>query len=59
MAHSPLKMFDQYFNKQVLISGQGPTTEIAHCVDVKLGVLGSAYGPGRLSLRGSLSTHAR
>ncbi|MPC24908.1 haloacid dehalogenase-like hydrolase domain-containing 5 [Portunus trituberculatus] len=30
MAHSPLKMFDQYFNKEVLISGQGPTTEIAH-----------------------------
>ncbi|XP_066949235.1 haloacid dehalogenase-like hydrolase domain-containing 5 isoform X2 [Macrobrachium rosenbergii] len=30
MAHSPLKMFDQYFNKQLLISGQGPTQEIAH-----------------------------
>ncbi|KAK7069856.1 Haloacid dehalogenase-like hydrolase domain-containing 5 [Halocaridina rubra] len=30
MAHSPLKMFDQYFDKQVLISGQGPTQEIAH-----------------------------
>lgn len=30
MAHSPLKMFDQYFDKQVVISGQGPTTEIAH-----------------------------
>lgn len=30
MAHSPLKMFDQYFDKQVLISGQGPTKEIAH-----------------------------
>ncbi|XP_042214191.1 haloacid dehalogenase-like hydrolase domain-containing 5 [Homarus americanus] len=30
MAHSPLKMFDQYLNKQVLISGQGPTQEIAH-----------------------------
>nr|XP_045608978.1 haloacid dehalogenase-like hydrolase domain-containing 5 isoform X2 [Procambarus clarkii] len=29
MAHSPLKMFDQYFNKQLLISGQGPTLEIA------------------------------
>ncbi|XP_050696651.1 haloacid dehalogenase-like hydrolase domain-containing 5 isoform X2 [Eriocheir sinensis] len=30
MAHSPLKMFDQYFHKQVLISGQGPIKEIAH-----------------------------
>ncbi|XP_042887100.1 haloacid dehalogenase-like hydrolase domain-containing 5 [Penaeus japonicus] len=30
MAHSPLKMFDQYFNKHVLISGQGPVQEIAN-----------------------------
>ncbi|KAK3888762.1 hypothetical protein Pcinc_007235 [Petrolisthes cinctipes] len=30
MAHSPLKMFDQYFHKQLLISGQGPVREISH-----------------------------
>lgn len=29
MAHSPLKMFQQYHNKRVLISGQGPIVEIA------------------------------
>jgi hypothetical protein len=29
MAHSPLRMFQQYHNKRVLISGQGPIVEIA------------------------------
>lgn len=29
MAHSPLKLFNQFHNKQVLISGQGPIKEIA------------------------------
>jgi HAD superfamily hydrolase (TIGR01456 family) len=29
MAHSPLKMFQQYHSKRVLISGQGPIVEIA------------------------------
>jgi len=29
MAHSPLRMFQQYHNKRVLISGQGPVVEIA------------------------------
>jgi hypothetical protein len=29
MAHSPLKMFQQYHHKCVLISGQGPIVEIA------------------------------
>jgi hypothetical protein len=29
MAHSPLKMFQQYHHKRVLISGQGPIVEIA------------------------------
>ncbi|KDR13978.1 haloacid dehalogenase-like hydrolase domain-containing 5 isoform X1 [Zootermopsis nevadensis] len=29
MAHSPLRMFQQYHNKHVLISGQGPIVEIA------------------------------
>lgn len=30
MAHSPLKLFQQFHNKQVLISGQGPIKEIAN-----------------------------
>ncbi|XP_076221273.1 haloacid dehalogenase-like hydrolase domain-containing 5 [Nomia melanderi] len=29
MAHSPLRLFQQYHNKRVLISGQGPIKEIA------------------------------
>nr|CAD7443614.1 unnamed protein product [Timema bartmani] len=29
MAHSPLKMFHQYHDKHVLVSGQGPIVEIA------------------------------
>lgn len=29
MAHTPLKLFQQYHNKQMLISGQGPIKEIA------------------------------
>lgn len=30
MAHSPLKMFKQFHDKRVLVSGQGPLMEIAH-----------------------------
>ncbi|RXG56406.1 Cat eye syndrome critical region protein 5 [Armadillidium vulgare] len=30
MAHSPLKLFDQFFEKQMLVSGQGPVREIAN-----------------------------
>ncbi|XP_076752051.1 haloacid dehalogenase-like hydrolase domain-containing 5 [Xylocopa sonorina] len=30
MAHSPLKLFQHFHNKQVLISGQGPIREIAN-----------------------------
>ncbi|XP_064632832.1 haloacid dehalogenase-like hydrolase domain-containing 5 [Lineus longissimus] len=30
MSHSPLKMFTQFFDKHVLVSGQGPVLEIAH-----------------------------
>ena len=29
MAHSPLKMFKQFHNKRVLVSGQGPILEIS------------------------------
>ena len=29
MSHSPLRMFRQFHNKRVLISGQGPIVEIA------------------------------
>lgn len=29
MAHSPLKMFKQFHNKRVLVSGQGPIHEIS------------------------------
>ena len=29
MSHSPLKMFRQFFDKHILVSGQGPTKEIA------------------------------
>jgi len=29
MSHSPLKMFQQFHNKTVLVSGQGPVREIA------------------------------
>lgn len=29
MAHSPLKLFDQFFDKHLLVSGQGPIKEIA------------------------------
>lgn len=29
MSHSPLKMFQQFQNKTVLVSGQGPVREIA------------------------------
>lgn len=29
MAHSPLCMFKQFHDKQVLVSGQGPTLDIA------------------------------
>ena len=29
MAHSPLRLFEQFHNKQMLISGQGPIKEIA------------------------------
>ncbi|XP_076468599.1 haloacid dehalogenase-like hydrolase domain-containing 5 [Babylonia areolata] len=30
MSHSPLKMFQQFHDKHVLINGQGPVKEIAH-----------------------------
>ncbi|XP_076046702.1 haloacid dehalogenase-like hydrolase domain-containing 5 isoform X1 [Oratosquilla oratoria] len=30
MAHSPLKLFSQFFHKHILVSGQGPVEEIAH-----------------------------
>ena len=30
MSHSPLKMFQQFHEKHVLINGQGPVKEIAH-----------------------------
>ena len=29
MSHSPLQMFRQFMDKHVLVSGQGPTLEIA------------------------------
>ena len=29
MSHSPLQLFRQFSNKHVLVSGQGPVTEIA------------------------------
>ena len=29
MSHSPLKMFRQFLDKHVLVSGQGPAKEIA------------------------------
>lgn len=32
MSHSPLRMFKQFHNKHVLVSGQGPTTDIARAV---------------------------
>ncbi|PNF35572.1 Haloacid dehalogenase-like hydrolase domain-containing 5 [Cryptotermes secundus] len=35
MAHSPLRMFQQYHNKCVLISGQGPIVEIAKNIGFK------------------------
>lgn len=35
MAHSPLRMFQQYHNKRVLISGQGPIAEIAKNIGFK------------------------
>lgn len=35
MAHSPLRMFQQYHNKCVLISGQGPIAEIAKNIGFK------------------------
>ena len=30
MAHSPLKLFEQYMSKHMLVSGQGPVYEIAY-----------------------------
>ena len=32
MSHSPLQMFRQFMDKHVLVSGQGPTLEIAKCL---------------------------
>ncbi|GAB6029169.1 hypothetical protein CHUAL_004945 [Chamberlinius hualienensis] len=32
MAHSPLRMFKQFHNEHVFVSGQGPTLEIAKCL---------------------------
>ena len=29
MSHSPLRIFPQFHNKHVLVSGQGPVVEIA------------------------------
>ena len=30
MAHSPLKLFSQFLDKQMLVTGQGPVSEIAY-----------------------------
>jgi len=30
MSHSPLKMFNQFHDKHILVSGQGPVLDIAH-----------------------------
>ncbi|MCL4152887.1 UNVERIFIED_CONTAM: hypothetical protein GTU68_004856 [Idotea baltica] len=35
MAHSPLKMFNQFFHKEMLVSGQGPVKEIAYNLGFK------------------------
>ncbi|GAV09260.1 hypothetical protein RvY_18830 [Ramazzottius varieornatus] len=35
MAHSPLSMFQQYHHRHFLVSGQGPTREIANAVGFK------------------------
>lgn len=35
MAHSPLKLFDQFFDKQMLVSGQGPVKEIGYNLGFK------------------------
>lgn len=32
MAHSPLRMFKQFHDKHVIVSGQGPSLEIAKCL---------------------------
>jgi len=32
MSHSPLQMFRQFMDKHVLVSGQGPTLQIAKCL---------------------------
>lgn len=32
MAHSPLRMFHQFHDKRVLVSGQGPVADIAQNV---------------------------
>lgn len=32
MAHSPLRMFHQFHDKRVLVSGQGPVADIARNV---------------------------
>ena len=30
MAHSPLKIFSQFLDKEILVNGQGPISEIAY-----------------------------
>ena len=30
MAHSPLKLFEEFMSKHILVSGQGPVYEIAY-----------------------------
>lgn len=35
MAHSPLKMFQEFHKKNVLVSGQGPVEEIAKRIGFK------------------------
>ena len=35
MAHSPLRMFQEYHNKCVLLCGQGPVEEIAKKIGFK------------------------
>lgn len=35
MAHSPLKVFHDFYNKNILVSGQGPVEEIAKEIGFK------------------------
>lgn len=39
LSHSPLRMFTQFHNMRVLVSGQGPVEDVAHKYPVLLGVL--------------------